>query len=92
MLISTSTILYHCPHPLHLVPKLLHLLIQHLTSRTLQKMILWRLLGFCILGGHLILLGSRIQNPTPQLQHLNHSQILLRLHLLHPSLCRVQLA
>ena len=43
-------------------------------------------------GGHLILLGSRTQNPTPQLQHLNHSQMLLRLHLLHLSLCRVRLA
>ena len=52
----------------------------------------WRLLGFCILEGHLILLETSIQNPTPQLQHLDHSQMLLKLHLLHLSLYRVLLA
>ena len=52
----------------------------------------WRLLGFCILEGHLILLETRIQNPIPHLQCLNHFQMLLRPHHLHPSLCIVLLA
>ena len=58
----------------------------------ISKTTLWMLLGFCILGRHLILLGTRIQNPTPHLQCLDHSQMLLRLHLLHLSLCRPLLA
>ena len=92
VLISMSALQFLCPHSLHLLSKPMHLTIQHLTSRTLQRMTLWRLLEFCILEGHLILLGTSIQNPTPQLQHLDHSQMLLRLHLLHLSLCRVLLA
>ena len=73
-LILTSTLQFIHPHPLRLLSKPMHLAIQHLALRTLQRTMLWRLLGFCILGGHLILLGSRIQNPTLQLQHLNPSQ------------------
>ena len=91
-LILMSTLQFHHPHPLRLVSKPMHLTIQHLASRTVQRMTLWRLLEFYILRGHLILLESRIQNPTLQLQRLDHSQMLLRHHLLHLSLCRVLLA
>ena len=91
-LILTSALQSLCPHPFCHMGKLLHLLIQHLTLRIFQKTTLWMLLGFCILGGHLILLETRIQNPTPHLQCLDHSQMLLRLHLLYLSLCRPLLA
>ena len=50
MLISTSVLQFLCPHPLCLVSKPMHLAIQHLALRTLQRTTLWRLLGFYILG------------------------------------------
>ena len=59
-LISMSALQFLHPHPLHQISKPMHLAIQHLISRTFQRMILWRLLRFCILKGHLILLGTRI--------------------------------